>query len=178
MRRGLLVPIVAVVAAVAAGSAAAGPTGGGTITDAHGDVMGHPAGTKANYDIVSASYHKLGGSRLQHTVTLAGKAAATPKGIHAPWLLVLVPNYSGATSECDFYVAPEGVYACGTNTRRGGATVTRTGSGTIKYVFDRAAILNPRAYDWAFRFRGRSRGATVTLDRLPDTDDFQHFRLR
>jgi hypothetical protein len=88
------------------------------------------------------------------------------------------------TNACDFFVGRtstggrHGVYRCGDEKRLGGAKVTRPSSGTIRYVFSRKAVKNPKRYGWAAAVRSRTGGSIVTHDRMPDYNSFDTYRVR
>jgi hypothetical protein len=174
--------VTGVLAALAGGAAVAGQSD----TDARGDVIGDPPGADANYDIASSSYGKLGSRKLEHTVTVVGRAGdpARRDGHAIPLLMIDVPKVPSNTNACDFFIgrrstgAGPAVYRCGDEKRIGGAKVTRPSSGTIRYVFSRKAIKNPKRYGWAVAIRGRSGGSIVTYDRLPDYNSFDSYRVR
>jgi hypothetical protein len=173
--------VTSALALLAGGAAAAGDSE----TDRRGDVIGDPPGDRADYDIASASYGKLGRRKLEHTVTVVGRAADPSKrdSLAVPLLMIDVPKVASQTNACDFYVgrtstgAGPGVYECGDETRRGDAKIVRTSSGTIRYVFSRRAIRSPRKYGWAVGVRSRTNGSIVMHDRLPDFG-FDTYRIK
>jgi hypothetical protein len=170
------------VLALAGGVAIAGS---GTEQDARGDVMGRPVGNEADYDIASSAYGQLGKKKLRHSLTVVGHAVDPQRhnGIALPILMIDVPKVASQTNYCDFFVGRNshgdgpGVYECGDQTKRGSARVVRTSSGTLRYVFSRKAIANPKKYGWAFGVRSRTGGSIVTHDRLPDRD-FDVYRIK
>ena len=148
----------------------------GSANDPRGDTDGNPA-NPSSVDLIRISNGHTKDGRLWHKATVAGTM-----GDSVPVIYIEMRDRSSATPICDIYVGTydgrPGVYACGTNERLGSARVARSRS-SVKYVFSKAALDNPRSYDWAAGVVGPTDGTQFRFDRAPDTDDaFLTHRLR
>jgi hypothetical protein len=166
MRRAGLAAALTLVAVLGA-APLVGATSG-SFTDPAGDTESRPADPAA-VDITRVSFGHTSDGRLFHKVTVAG----TMRDL-VPFIYLEMRERSSASAECDIYVGTYdgrfGVYACGTNERLGSVRVTKRAS-SIKYVFKRGAIGNPRTYDWAAGVTGPSFDTQFRFDRAPDGDD-------
>jgi hypothetical protein len=171
MRRALTAALITATSLAAAAPALASEQ---AESDARGDTMGHPSGSRANVDIVTAGAGDAKHGKIAQTVTFAGNAGDPHHGGLVPLLYINVPSYAGYAIECDFYVGREegrdGVYECATKKRVGKAKITRKGSGTLRYVFSPKSIGKPKVYEWAFAVLGNGTDGTYEyFDRAPDT---------
>ena len=180
MRRVALTFVLAL--AVVIGAAPLGFAGSGSSNDPKGDVEFKPK-NRDNVDIVRTSFGHTSDGRLYHKVTVAGTAADPAKGGVIPFIYVEMRERSSASGVCDIYIGRYdgelGVFACGTNERLGSARIVKSGKSSIKYVFSRDAIGNPKSYDWAAGVVGPSDNTQARYDRAPDQDDvFYTHKLR
>jgi hypothetical protein len=154
------------------GVALAGATSG-SLSDPAGDVFGSPAGARANFDILGATFGGGTHGRAVQTLRVAGQFSDPAKGGLVPSLWIDVPKYPGARGECDYYIGRVdsriALYLCGSKKRVGNASVVRTDANTLRYSFNQRLIGKPHRYKWAFFFHGPSQGGTVLYDRVSDT---------
>jgi hypothetical protein len=161
----------------------------GSITDKKGDATGCGSGTKADCDIVKATWGHAPHHKLVHSVSVAGTIGTPKTGMGAlPTWYIDVPGHVGDNPNCDYFITevPPGV---GPNTStdwkfyvetcsngqpavRGPAAAGRPSAHKIVITFKKKLIGSPSRYGWYVAMP--SDGDAPPYDRAPNTGFKKH----